>query len=421
MRFTVRRPASAEVSPCCHRPSGGDIACSVHVGVARTRVAGLALENGLALTVSGSDVPAHAASLRRVRGRDLLDPTRGFVLQTRSEQAPTAARDSPVQTAFLCNTPTRLLHRSPRRAGHRTHIKCFNADGIEPAHDIRGGFFDPVLTSVALAGLEFCDRALRASSPVGATLGAGQALLQHLQPPALTAAQARGVQQLTSRQGGRHRNATVDTHHGAVSGRGNGFRCVSERDMPAARPITGDAVGLHAFRNRPRHAEPDPTDLGHPHTAAPAVQTLDVMGFHRDLPEALMHNRFAPRWAAVRSREKVSHRLGEIPQRLLLHRLRAPRQPIVFGAGRGQLSALLVITRRAATGLPVQLLLDRQVPHIAGVAAMLGQDHRLLGSRKQPISRHPCNLAVTTDNPPNGDAALPPRAKARGFHAATSR
>jgi hypothetical protein len=67
------------------------------------------------------------------------------------------------------------------------------------------------------------------------------------------------------------------------------------------------------------------------------------------------------------------------------------------------------------------LLLDRQVPHIAGVAAMLGQDHRVLGSRKQPISRHPCNLAVTTDNPPNGDAALAPRAKARGFHAATSR
>src|SRR5215208_6599644 len=35
LRFTVHRPASAEVSPCCHRPSGGYVASSVHVGVAR--------------------------------------------------------------------------------------------------------------------------------------------------------------------------------------------------------------------------------------------------------------------------------------------------------------------------------------------------------------------------------------------------
>jgi hypothetical protein len=261
LRFTVRRPASAEVSPCCHRPSGGDVACSVHVGVAWTRVAGLALENRLALTVSGHGVPAYGASLRRVRGRDLLDPTRGFVLQPRSEQAPTAAADTPVQTAFLGNTHTRLLHRSSRRAGHRTHIKCFNSDGIEPARKVRGGFFDPIPTSVSLAGPKFCDRALRANSPV--------------------------------------------------------------------RPM--------------------------------------------------------------------------------------------LGAGRGQLSALLVITRRATTRLPVQLLLDRQVPYVAGMPAMLGQDHRLLGSRKQPISRHPRNLTITTDNPPNGDAALPTWAKAWAFHAVTRR
>jgi hypothetical protein len=76
LRFTVRRPASAEVSPCCHRPSGGDIACSVHVGVARTLVAGLALENRLAPTISESDMPTNGASLRRVSGRDLLGPDR---------------------------------------------------------------------------------------------------------------------------------------------------------------------------------------------------------------------------------------------------------------------------------------------------------------------------------------------------------
>jgi hypothetical protein len=146
------------------------------------------------------------------------------------------------------------------------------------------------------------------------------------------------------------------------------------------------------------------------------------MGFQRDLPEAFMHTGFAPRRATVGAVEKVAHRLVEIPQRLLLHRLRARRQPLVFGAGGGQLSALLVISRRATTRLPVLVLLDCQVPHIAGMPTMLGQHHRLLGSRKQPISRHPRNLTVTTDNPPKGDAASPPPAKPRGFfHTATSR
>jgi hypothetical protein len=51
---------------------------------------------------------------------------------------------------------------------------------------------------------------------------------------------------------------------------------------------------------------------------------------------------------------------------------------------------------------------------------VLSQHPCLLGSRNQPIARHPRNLAVTTDNPLKGDAALAPPAKARGFHAATS-
>src|SRR6476469_5085168 len=101
LRFTVRRPASAEVSPCCHRPSGGDVACSVLVGVARPRGAGLALENRLALTVFGREVPARGASLRGVRGRDLLDPTTSLVLQSRGEQTPSTPVNAPVEAALL--------------------------------------------------------------------------------------------------------------------------------------------------------------------------------------------------------------------------------------------------------------------------------------------------------------------------------
>ena len=290
MRFTVRRLASAEVSSCCHRPSGGDVACSVHVGVARRRAAGFALENRLALAIFGSDVPARGASLRRVRGRHVLDATESVVLQTRSEQSPTASSDSSVQTAFLSYPHTRLRHRSPCTAGHRTHV--------EEAH---------------------------------------------------------------------------------------------------------------------------PADLGHPHLSEPAIQTLDMMRFHRDLPESLMHTGFAPPRSAVRSAEKVAHRVGEVPQRLLLHRLRPGRQPVVLGAGRGQLSTLLAVAGCAATGLPVPLLLDGQVPHIPGVATMLRQHSPLLSGRKPPVTRHASNLAGTTDKLSKGEAALPPPTKGRGFHAATTR
>ena len=143
MRFTVRRPPIGEVSPCGHRPSGGDVACGVDVGVAPASSAGFALENRLALTVPGSDVPARGASLRRKRGRDLLDPTVSLVLQTRGEQPPTAAADRPVQPTFLSNAHTGLLHSSPRRAGHRPHVKGFDPDRVEPARNVSADLARP--------------------------------------------------------------------------------------------------------------------------------------------------------------------------------------------------------------------------------------------------------------------------------------
>jgi hypothetical protein len=69
----------------------------------------------------------------------------------------------------------------------------------------------------------------------------------------------------------------------------------------------------------------------------------------------------------------------------------------------------------------MQLLLDRQVPHIPGMATMLCQHHRLLRCRNQPVTRHDRNLTAPTDKTPTGVAALPPPAKARGFPATTTR
>ena len=175
MRFTVRRPPTGEVSPCGHRPSGGDVACSVDVGVAPSSGAGFALENRLALAVPGSDVPARGASLRRICGRDLLDPTVSLVLQTRGEQPPTATADRPVQPAFLSNAHTRLLDSSPRSAGHRPHVKCFDPDRVEAARNVSGGFLDPVLAPVGLTGFQLRDRPFRLVAAVGAALGRGRA------------------------------------------------------------------------------------------------------------------------------------------------------------------------------------------------------------------------------------------------------
>ena len=186
MRFTVRRPPSGEVSPCCHRPSGGDIACSVDVGVAPTSSAGFALEDRLALAVPGSDVPTRGASLRRIRSRDLLDPTVSLVLQTRGEQPPTAAADRPVQPTLLRNTHTGLLDSSARRAGHRPHVKGFDPDRVETASNISGDLLDPVLAPIGLTRLQFRDRPSCSHAPIRATLSPGEPLLQHRQPLRLT-------------------------------------------------------------------------------------------------------------------------------------------------------------------------------------------------------------------------------------------
>jgi hypothetical protein len=123
LRFTVHRPASAEVSPCGHRPSAGDVACGVHVGIAPPRAAGDALENRLALAVFRRDVPAVGASLRRVRRRDEFKAPLGLVLEPGHQQTPPLAVDLPVEAPFLRDTAARAFPSPARRAGHRGTFK----------------------------------------------------------------------------------------------------------------------------------------------------------------------------------------------------------------------------------------------------------------------------------------------------------
>src|SRR5882757_9430399 len=101
LRFTVRRPPNGEVSLRWYRPSGGNVAGCVDVGVARPRFAGDAGEDRLALAVFGCDVPAGGASLRRVRGRDSFESSRGFLVEPGHQLAPGLMTDCAVEASFL--------------------------------------------------------------------------------------------------------------------------------------------------------------------------------------------------------------------------------------------------------------------------------------------------------------------------------
>jgi hypothetical protein len=128
-----------------------------------------------------------------------------------------------------------------------------------------------------------------------------------------------------------------------------------------------------------------------------SVELFDMAGLEPDLSEALMDDGLAPRWAAMGAGEEVPHGLREVPKGLLLHRLRANPQPVIFGADLGQLGRLLVVPRAAAPWLPKLLLLHGQIPHEPRMPAMF-QQHRLLSRcRQQPKPRHMRNVATATD------------------------
>src|SRR6476660_7331754 len=123
--------------------------------------------------------------------------------------------------------------------------------------------------------------------------------------------------------------------------------------MPAASSILGDSVGLDTSWHRSRQVKSHPPDLGHPDSTDAAVEPLDVMRFQPDLAKPFVYAGFTPRRATVCTCEEVPHRLREIPQRLLLHRLTSSPKPPVLGPGLRQLRSLLDIAGSLAALLPM--------------------------------------------------------------------
>ncbi len=406
MRFTVRRPASAEVSPCCHRPSGGDVACGVDVGVARVRAAGDALENRLALAVFRRDVPAVGASLRRVRCWNGFKPSQGLVLEPGNEQSPPLAVDRTVEAPFLCDVGARAFTSPARRAGHRTHLQVLDADGVEAARHIGGGLLHPVTAAIGFAGAQPRNGPLRSRPPARSASRPGQTLLQSAESLGFTSTKARNIQQLSAGERHRYRHAAINTNDAAITGSRDRCRDGSKSDVPSRRSIQTDAVRLHRAGYGAGPPKPHPPHLGYPYLPIAAAQPVDVARFESDLPESFMGAGLTPRRATVGAVEKVAHRLGEVPQRSpasgrypqLLHGLRPGCQPAVFGAGRSQLGALLMVTGRLAARLPVLLLLHGQIPHKPGMTTVFGQRCGLLRAGEQPKPAHSNNLGATTDN-----------------------
>ena len=414
MRFTVHRPASAEVSPCCHRPSGGDVACGVHVSIARPRAAGAALENRLALAVFRRDMPTGRASLGRVRRWNEFESHQGLVLQPGNQQAPALAVNLTVETPFLRDVGARALTSTARRAGHRPHMQIFDADGVEAARQIGGGLFHPVTPAICFTSAQPSNGQLGSCAPVRSTSRSGQTLLQSAQPLGFTGVKPRGVQQLPGGQRSRYHHAAINANDAAISRSRDRCGDGGKSDVPPPGPIPSDSVGLHRVGYVAGPAEPHPADFGYPYLPIPAAEPLNVARFDADLPKPLMLAGLTPRRATVGAVEKVAHRLREVPQRLLLHGLRPGRQPIVFGTSRSQLSTLLVITGRLAARPPVLLLLYGQIPHKPSVPTVFAQYCGLLRAGKQPKPAHINNLGMTTDNlSKGGRRRILPRLKPR--------
>ena len=201
-------------------PARRRFACSVTSALHRSGLAGFALENRLALAVSGCDVPARGASLRRVRSRDLLDPTESFVPQTRGELAPATSADRPVEPTLLGDSHARPLDGAAReRVIARTSSASTLITSNRRARSVV--VFDPVLAPICLAAFSFAIARFDFARRLEPRLPRASRCCKHLQPFRLTRGQTGCMQQFAGRQRSRHHDTAVNADHTAVAWTGD--------------------------------------------------------------------------------------------------------------------------------------------------------------------------------------------------------
>ena len=379
MRFAVHRPGNPVASPRSHGVPRRDIPGRVHVSVER-ETAGYAGEEGLALTTLRCDVPARRAALTSERGTDLLHSAGRLIFQPAHQQPPARGQNAPVQPGFLSHIPARLGSIAPARACHVPDAQVLDAYHIEPACDLGGSLLDPVLPCIGLFCSQAGDGQPDSGAPIRATLGPRQPALKAAKPTLPHRTEAGNRKNFASRQRRARGHATVNAYGFAGTRRRDGGWDPGEGNIPAARAVTRDPVGLRIRGYSTRPAEPHPAHLGNPGLASFAAESAHVLVLDRDDTESLVPPGFSPSWRTMSARKEIRHCLGKVSQRLLLNHLATSPEPVILGASLGELATLLQVARcPAASWVPPGLLFDREVPDEAGMRAMFPQ-HCFLGS-----------------------------------------
>lgn len=390
LRFAVQRPSQRRVSPHSHGTPCRDVPRRVHISIAGIG-AGDAAEESLALATLRGDMPTHRTTLTRERGVDTFHPPRSLVLQTSGERRPGGIQDGPVQTGLLRHITTRLVNRAAHRADQVRHPQILDPDHVIPASNDRGGLLHEVPAPIRRAGMPSDQSSLRSFTAVGAASASRQRTRRlpdtHRRWSLIGGAIG---------QGQRDRDATIDTDHAAVAGTLQRCGNRRERDMPTPRGIQPHSIGL-PVRQGSTAAEPYPADLRHPDPRPASVDLLYPQSLRADNPETFVPSLFAPGRPPMATGSPVGHRQREIPQRLLLHRLRARAQPLVRCPSLSQLLTLQHIVRQKLAMMPVPELLHREIPHEPGVRAVLREQHFLLSCRIQAKPHHR-RLTVRPDN-----------------------
>src|SRR5450631_4346523 len=371
-----------------------------------------AYEPRLALATARSDVLAGVTGLRRVRSLHFLDPPGYVLLQPGHQQTPTGLEDAPVEAGLLCDVAARVLHGPPHGPGHTLTLRfstritskrrarlvvVFSTQSLRrsPSLDFKAPirvltlrrWFDPRAARASLR----CSRSNRPASFAPKPLGL---VICPVDSASATA---------TPR-------STPTTPPVPGAGIGSGITASAICQRPARSAVMRYDFQSMSARLRLKQTHPI---FAHQHTAACPVVAANPQRLGSDDPRTLMLAGFTPRRAPVRALEEPLPCLVKVTQRLLLDGLRTAGKPRLRGPGLGQLCGLGVETRRGTfPARPHQVLFESEVPHVPGVAALLGQEHFLCGVRVQ-AEPHGTQRSLGDRHPggkqtPTGVVAAPP-------------
>jgi hypothetical protein len=216
--------------------------------------------------------------------------------------------------------------------------------------------------------------------------------------PDLSRAGCRGAADLPGRQCEGGHDTAIDPNGPAVTGRRDlGWDC-SEGKMPSCSSIEGHPIRL----GRRRPTAPSklyPSHFGNSHRSDLAAEPSDVALAHGNDAKSLVSACFPPVRSPMGACEVVSHRLAEVTKSLLLDHLRTGVEPLRCRSSLRQLTGLLKVRRRRfAAGAPVVVLIDCQIPDVAGLPTMRAELSSLCGRRQEAKSRHIMTFTPTTDS-----------------------